>query len=263
VFAGKPEDWTAGLEVAPEVAQLMTELPTIVDYALYGFQVWCITRSVWLAMSRADKALRALFATTPAEVSADEAARFDRMRAALDADWAKLNQQKIADDYERDVHLQVYVDGYETSHAALRTPIGPATLAECIAPIDVEPAHDAAARQFRDLLSAQFSATTVQSIVDILVRYLREEQAILRSTLRLQSTINNLLERKAPTRPLTVRDLELHFVMYGGPSGNFQYLFDTLEDQLGIHVECTADHIGIHHVDSGQLAPPITNRHAV
>jgi actin-like ATPase involved in cell morphogenesis len=106
--------------------------------------------------------------------------------------------------------------------------------------------HALAAERFRELLSAHFSATIVDSLVNILTTYVREEQAILRSATRLQATINTLLERTPPTRPLTVRDLELHFVMYGGPSGNFKYLFDTLEDELGIHVECTSDQISIY-----------------
>ena len=263
VFSGKPEDWAAGLAVAPEVEELMTELPAIVDYALLGFQTWCVTRSVWLAMSRADKALRAVFAATPADLSADEAARFDRMRARLDDDWRTLDQQRIADDYERDVHLQVYVDGYEQSWRALRHPVGPATLAACIDPLPVEPAHDTAARQLRDLLSARFSGRTLDSIVEILVMYLREEQSMLRSTLRLQAAINTLLERPQPTRPLTARELQLHFVMYGGSISRFAYLFDTIEAELGIHVECTADHIGIHQVDSAHTADPPANRYAV
>jgi len=245
VFSGKPEDWDAGLAVAPEVEALMTELPAIVDYALLGFQTWCVTRSVWLAMSRADKALRALFAVTPAEVSAGEAALFERMRARLDDDWRTLHQQRIADDYERDVHLQVYVDGYEQSWRALRHPVGPATLAECIAPVTAEREHAIAADQLRDSLSASFTKIAIDSIVDIVMMYLREEQAILRSALRLQSTINDLLERPPPARPLTVRDLQLHFVMYGGSISRFAYLPDTLEDELGIHVECTSDQIGI------------------
>jgi hypothetical protein len=33
--------------------------------------------------------------------------------------------------------------------------------------------------------------------------------------------------------------------MYGGSIAEFPYLFDSLEDEIGIHVECTADHIDI------------------
>jgi hypothetical protein len=236
VFSGKPEDWVGALAVAPEVAELLGELPAIVDYGLLGFQTWCVTRSIWLAMSRANKALRALDGLPPA------------LRARLDADWPRIHQQRIADDYERDVHLQVYVDGYEQAWRALRTPVGTPTLAERIAPRPENTSHLAAARQLRECLTDRLGSSygrIIDSIVEICVAYLREEQTILASTAELQAAINTLLERPQPTRPLTARDLRLHFQMYGGSIAEFPYLFDSLEDELGVHVECTADQIQI------------------
>jgi hypothetical protein len=35
------------------------------------------------------------------------------------------------------------------------------------------------------------------------------------------------------------------FVMHGGPNSQFPYVFDTLEDELGIRVECTAGTIDV------------------
>jgi hypothetical protein len=67
----------------------------------------------------------------------------------------------------------------------------------------------------------------------------------LASTAELQAAINALLERPPPTRPLTARDLRLHFQMYGDSIAAFPYLFDSLEAELGIHIECTADQIRI------------------
>jgi hypothetical protein len=235
VFEGAPEDWAAGLAAAPEVAALLEELPAIVDYGLLGYQTWCVTRSIWLAMSRACKALRALDDLPPA------------VRARLDADWPRIDQQRIADDYEREVHLQVYVDGYEQAWRALRTPVGAPTLAERIAPRPEDAAHVTAAHQLRQALGAKLGASSaaIDSIVAICVTYLREEQAILASTAELQAAINTLLDRPPPRRPLTARDLRLHFQMYGDSIAAFPYLFDSLEAALGIHIECTADQISI------------------
>ena len=49
--------------------------------------------------------------------------------------------------------------------------------------------------------------------------------------------------------------------MYGGSIAEFMYLFDMLEDELGIHVECTARGIavsdaGIRHAEAASPARP-------
>lgn len=48
------------------------------------------------------------------------------------------------------------------------------------------------------------------------------------------------LGRPQPRRPLSVRDLRAHFVVYGGSIAQFPYLFDMLEHELGGRVACTA-----------------------
>jgi hypothetical protein len=73
----------------------------------------------------------------------------------------------------------------------------------------------------------------------------REEQAILQSTQELQSAINTLMGRPQPTRPLTVRDLRVTFAMYGGSIAEFMYLFDMLEEELGLRVACHAGAIEV------------------
>lgn len=110
------------------------------------------------------------------------------------------------------------------------------------------------ARRFRDLLGARCSAAglglhggalDLDRIAAALVLYLREEQAILGATEEIQAAINTLLDRTPARRRLTARDLHVNFTMYGGSSAPFPYLFDMLEDELGIRVECTADTIEI------------------
>src|SRR6185295_5987742 len=172
-----------------------------------------------------------------------------QLRDRVRVDWKKLHQQRVADDYEHDVHVDVYTDTYEQSWKALRTPVGAATLAERVAPVPEGPQHRAVARQLRDLLAARLSgselAGEVDRLVAILVHYLREEQAALASSEELQSAINAMLDRPRPTRPLTARDLRVTFAMYGGSIAQFMYLFDMLERELGIWVECTADAIEV------------------
>ena len=78
-----------------------------------------------------------------------------------------------------------------------------------------------------------------------MVDYVRVEQGILLSTAAIQEEINALLDRPRPTRPLAGLDLRMLFTMHSGSKSWFPYLFDTLEDQLGFRVACTADCIEV------------------
>jgi hypothetical protein len=250
VFDGAQVKGAEGAVLPPEVRDLLAELPAATDYALLGLQSWAVSRSIWLAMSRAYKALRAAFEVAPAGAEGAEGdPAWQQLRARLTADWAKLHQGRIADDYEHDVHATVYRDTYEQAWRALRSPSGAPTLAERITPGPEAPLHAAAARALRDRLAARLAGSAAAGLIDrmveILVRYLREEQAILASTQDLQRVINAQLERPQPSRPLTARDLHVTFVMYGGSIAEFPYLFDMLEEELGFHVACDAATIAV------------------
>ena len=251
VFDGTAVPGADRLTLPGEVRRLLDQLPTAMDYALLGLQSWAVSRSVWLAMSRAYKALRTVFASAGRDTPLCR-----RLRAALDGDWAKLDQGRIASDYERDVHLAVYTDTYEQAWQALRSPFGAPTLAERIAPCPEAAIHSDAARRFRDVLGPQFRdddfaapvaapGGPLDQIVDILVHYVREEQAIVASTIAIQGAINTLLARPQPRRALTARDLHTTFVMYGGSIAQFPYLFDTLDAAFSVRVACTAGTIEI------------------
>lgn len=290
--SGTPGERVAGVEHAPEVAALLARLPEAVDYALLGLQSWAVTRSVWLAMSLVYRELRAMFspsrfpsgtlAASPPAVTARPGTRdpagdrpegfdaapgaagaCDPLQMRLDADWTMLDRERIAKDYERDVHAIVYRDTYEQSWRGLGHPQGAASLSERIAPVPSGPEHAEAARQLRAILAARLASSrlagAVDRIVGLLIDYLRQEQAILRAAAELQAEINARLERPRPRRPLTARDLRVTFAMYGGVIAKFPYLFDTLGDELGFEVESTADAIAIVDRRAGQLErePPV------
>jgi hypothetical protein len=238
---GAPVEGADDLELAPEVQSLIGELPAAVDYGLLGLQVWGVGRSVWLAMSLAYKALRRVFSEATGTAA-------ERLRDRLDRDWARLDVARIADNHERDVHLDVYRDSYEQPWRALAAPQGSPSFAARVAPVTERPEHAAVTAQLRVLFSARFAeadlggltAAHIAELAGILVEYLRSEQAILASVTELTGEINRRLARPAPARPLTVRDLRIAFEMYAGLIGDSPYLFDMLEAELGIYVESTA-----------------------
>jgi hypothetical protein len=253
VFDGTEIRGAEDLVLSPEVQLLLSRLPEAIDYALLGLQSWTVSRSVWLAMSRAYRVLR-----TVLDGSLGDSPVGRRLRERVTADWSKLHTNRIAVDYDHDVHVTVYTDTYEQAWRALRSPVGPPALAQQVAPRPEDHTHLAAAERLRAILGSKFpgiaseGALAVDRIVEALVHYLREEQSILASTEAIQAAINAMLERPRPTRALTARDLRAGFAMYGDSIAEFPYLFDTLEDELGVRVECSAGAIAVTDRSAGQ-----------
>jgi len=246
---GAPAEGVAELELPSEVSELLSRLPDAIDYGLHGMQVWGVSLAVYLAMSRAYEALLAVFEPAAAPTDDDRDNACARLCPKLRADWSVLVRQQITLAFDREVHRKMYANAYERSRLALRTPVGPATLAEAIEPAPAQPMHAAVAEQLRRALRARFPRTELddaglERVIDALILYLREEQAILATTLTLQESINTLLDRPRPRRPLGVRDFRVNYMM-GAAGGGFPYLFATFEDELGIRVDCTASAIEV------------------
>ncbi|MEZ4364508.1 MAG: hypothetical protein R3B48_30305 [Kofleriaceae bacterium] len=232
-----------GVTLSDEVQTLLAELPRAVDYGFYALQIWTVTRSVWLAMSKAYETLREVLGAP----GLGEACQ--RVMARLVDDLHHLQIAQLSNEHERVVHLRAYVDAYEQAWLAL-PPGGTSTLEPLTAPLPAGPAHEEAARQLREILSQRFFGSgldraALERIVEALTLYLRAEQAILASATTLQRALNEFLDRPQPTRPLTVRDCRLAYSMRRDHLAGFPYLFDALEDTLGLAVECTKDQIDI------------------
>jgi hypothetical protein len=168
-----------------------------------------------------------------------------RLAARLTDEWRVLERERLAIDPEIEVHRVVYADAYEQSWRGLRSPVGAPTLAERVAPVAERSEHRAARAELCARLGArlagELAAPAIERFADVLVHYVREEQAVLASTAALQEAINALLDRPRPTRPLCAPDLRVLFTMHTGSKSAFPYLFETLEDELGVGVACTAD----------------------
>jgi hypothetical protein len=261
VCDGRSVEGADAVVLPPDVQGLLAELPAAVDYGLYALQVWAVVRSVWVAMSQAYASLRDLL---------DDAGDSEicvQLRERLAAERQLLARAQVAGDREREVQHRVHADSYERAWRALRAPVGPATLDARIAPRPEGAAEVEAARTLRELIGPRLfgaapggpanqasTQATIDGIVASLVRYLREEQAILAAATELEDTINHLLERPVPVRPLTVRDCRVAYRLRDDHLSGFPYLFDTLEDLLGIAVECTRDCIAISDRRADQLA---------
>jgi hypothetical protein len=240
VFDGAPLH-AADRELPPEVLALLDELPAAVDYALLGLQVWAVARWVWLGMSYAYRAIREL--VEPA--AAAGGAICSRLGARLAGEWRVLERERMAIEPEIEVHRVVYADAYEQSWRGLRSPAGAPAVAERVAPVAERAEHRALGAELRARLGAalagELAAPAIDRFAEVVVHYVREEQAVLASTAALQDAINALLDRPRPTRALRVQDLRVLYTMHTGSKSAFPYLFETLEDELGFGVTCTAD----------------------
>ena len=113
------------------------------------------------------------------------------------------------------------------------------------------------------MLGVRLPGALIEPVVGVLIHYLREEQAILASTTAIQASINALLDRPSPTRPLVVRDLHVNFSI-ASSAETYPYLFDAIDEALGIRVESTASAIDI--IDAraesggGALQAPLVGR---
>jgi hypothetical protein len=240
----RPEQ-LAAVEPPDEVKRLLRELPAALDYGLFGLQIWGVSMSVWLAMSRAYQALAKIFDAACGD-------RFAGLRDRLRDDLEIFSRLQINLPYDQDVHLKFYQDAYERSWRALRAPVGPPRIADVLAIGSEQPAHRVAADQLRSLLASRLShgdgadgtAPDIDEVVAVVMQYLREEQAILGASETVLGAVNTLLERPRPRRPFTVRDHRAIFMM-APRVRRFPYLFDVIENELGIRVECTAQTIEI------------------
>jgi hypothetical protein len=239
---GAPAEGLTGLALPAEVQQLLAQLPAAIDYGLLGLQTWGVSLSVWLAMSRAYQALAPLFDAAGGDHLAG-------LRTRLRVDLDVFERLQINLPYDQDVHLAFYRDAYERSHRALGSPVGPAKLAAALDVGPEQPAHRVAADQLRGLLAPRLSrgaaaGPDVDAVVAVVMRYLQEEQAILAATEAIQDAINTALDRPRPERALSGRDLHVAYLLTPRVQ-TFPYLWNVLEDELGIRVECTARAIEI------------------
>jgi hypothetical protein len=229
-----------------EVQALVDQLPAVVDYALLSLQSWSLVLAIWTAQSRVYEALIAFFdAAAPSAASAE-------LRTRLHADWNRIGQSQMSLPHDRLVHVAPLAYAYETSWDALRVAPGHAMYGDEIEAVEVGEMHSAAAGALRTILVHRFAGTElitgatppIDWMADLVVDYLREEQAILAAVLARQDAINVLLARPRPQRALTVRDLRIVYMMQGDGVA-YPHLLDTLCEALGLEITCTATTLAI------------------
>lgn len=246
LMEGHEIEGAASVVMPEQVQAALNELETIFDYVLHGLQAYSVVFSRWPAMTRTYEQLVPIVAgwSEPLQERLQNSLTFLRTLTRQNTEERRLKRE------------QVYVEMYARSVSGLGAAAQQGTLPERIAPVAVGNDAEASAR-LRTLLQQRFAevaATSTANMADVLMDYFRREQAMIRTASAIQASINRLLGRKHPTRPLTGADLAIHYRLLesiysaehlSSTGGHLPYLVDELEEQLNLRVVVTGDAIDI------------------
>ena len=84
-----------------------------------------------------------------------------------------------------------------------------------------------------------------EQLLQCLMNYFLQAQAVLGLACDIQQNINSLLQRPAPLRPFRAADTDVHVLLQGNEARRLPHLLDELESLLGFRVEITRDKIEI------------------
>lgn len=251
---GREIEGAAAVELAGPVQSALSAIETVFDYVLHGLQAYSVVSSRWPAMTRTYELLVPIVAQWSGPTAAGVRAFQEQLERSLTF-LRTLTRQNTEE--RRLKREQVYVEMYARSANALGSSSQSGTLQERIAPVAV--GNDAAAcARLKTLLQRRFSevadadASAIEHMVDVLMDYLRCEQAIVRTASGIQRSINELLGRKQPSRALTGSDLAIHYRLLASlytaehlasAGGRLPHLIDDLEEHLGLQIVVTGDAI--------------------
>jgi hypothetical protein len=253
---GKPVEYAESLTLDAPIQAALEELDPAFDYGLYGLQAYAVVFSLWPAMCRTYERLLAHIETWPGSGSGTFLAFRERLQRS--ARFLRT-ATRLKTEGERVSHERAYADMYAQCASGLGASTSEA-LSDRIAPVCAghhERATDHVRRavlrqRFRGIAAANGPA--LEAVVDALMDYFRQEQAIVRAASEIQQRINRLLGRTPPTRSLTAADLALHYRLVAfhyqpqelqDVGGRLPYLVDELEEELGLRVVVTSDDIEI------------------
>jgi len=237
ILDGKPPADGLQFEVDAQVAAALREIEPALDYGLLGLQAYAAVFSLWPAMTRA----------------------FEQVAAAIDA-WAEdgapaaLALRERFAGHLRNVRQATYIG--EEARRIDREAVYADMYAHCVRgvtgaapqrPLQVRltprpsAAAEAARGQLRAALRWRFGqapgeAQRLDAVAEAILDYLLRTQAVLRLASEVQRQINAHLGRRAPSRPFSGRDIDLHNVLQGAER-RLPYLLDELEAAFGLILE--------------------------
>ena len=242
---GKTIEGAESVVLDAPVQSALAALDPAFDYGLYALQAHAIVFSLWPAMSRTYERLLPLIDAW----SGGQSATFLAFRERFQQRARFLRATHLGTEEQRASRERVYAEMYAQCGNGLGTASSGDTLFGRITPVGA--AHHAGATdRLRAVLQQRFGAIAAPDgpafagVVDVLMDYLRQEQAIVRAASEIQARINRLLGRTPPMRPFTASDVALYYRLQE-VGRRLPYLVDELEEALGLRVVVSGDAIDI------------------
>jgi hypothetical protein len=234
--------------VLPDAVQAaLDELDLAMSYGLLGLQAHAVVFSLWPVMTRAWAQMGKCMAQWPAP----HTPAVQQLQTHLAEQMQLLSHQSLhATEAWRSNREAVYA----AIHAHVNQGLGKVHAAPLRDLRDRQPPaaeRTALTQRLRSLIHAQLdgSSTVLSSpaaaLTDILMTCLVQTQAILGAANDIQREINDLLQRPAPQRAFTARDIDIHVLMQGREARRLPHLMDGLVAMLNLRVQVTASHIDI------------------
>lgn len=243
---GKPIEGADDIVFDADVQMALDALTPAFDYGLYGLQTHAIVFSLWTRMSRAyERLLPLLEAGLGAGSDAFRSFR-DRLRQSA----AYLSSDTlIGTETWRQSRDKGLADMYAQCATGLGVAASGATLTERLLPAGPEHCIETTERLYA-LLQRRFYAFApandngLAKVIDVLMDYFRQEQAIVRAASEVQQHINNLLGRTPPKRPLTASNIAIYYRLQD-VGKRLPYLVDEIEETLDLRIAVGSDDIEI------------------
>jgi len=243
---GKGAEDAASVVLDPEVEAALADMDAALDYGLYGLQAFAVVFSLWPVMTRTYARLSDISRAWSEEPSETVIRLGEYLHAKMEI---LKNETLHATEEWRTNRERVYGDIYEQCAFGLGWPVHQ-DLAQRIAPRPTA-AHVATANRLRAILRRNcyerppMDDHDAEQLLQCLMNYFLQAQAVLGLACDIQQNINSLLERPAPARAFTATDVDVHVLLQGNEARRLPHLLDELENLLGFRVEITRDKIEI------------------
>lgn len=240
VIEGQLKECNETPALDPEVTALLDSLPLAFDYGLQSMKAYAVSSSLWNLIAKAYLELGRVLESVPASGSA----RLAALQALVKRRIAHLHEQTVLGNPSLQ---RVFEHRYGHMFREAERGLGvaePCALETLLTPSG-QPSDRAVSARLKALLRQRFelseeaNASWLDTLSEALMDYFKHEQAIVRCGAAVQSEVNAVLGRCAPSRALSGADFAVHnHLLPTVPP--FPYPEDDIAEALDIQVTVTS-----------------------
>lgn len=242
---GVPSKEAEGIILEPAVLDALNDVEVALDYGLLGLQAHAAMFSIWPVMTRCYVTL----AEITRQWSGKRAPALEAFHLRLQShNFILAHQTHHATEEWRQNRERTYADIYHHAAQGLGQTSSHTSLTEQIM-ANVQTRHQAIKTQLQPILLAFCQTgeddTDLQRLLDYLVDFLQQVQAIVKTACDVQQHINHLLGRQEATTAFDARLIDIHNLLQGEQARKLPFILDELETVLGIELSITPHTIEI------------------